>query len=194
MKIAIKQNILEAGNMLDKVQSDPEIIALIEKITLQCIEAVRIGNKILFAGNGGSAADAQHLAAELVCRFMINRRALPAIALTTDTSILTAVGNDFGFNEIFSRQIEGLANEGDILFVISTSGKSENIRSAITAARNKNLTIVGLTGERGTEMAALCDYAICIPSSDTARIQEGHILLGHIICKLIENNVATARP
>jgi len=174
--------------MLNGIQSNPDTISLIEKITEQCIAAIRKGNKILFAGNGGSAADAQHLAAELVCRFMENRAALPAIALTTDTSVLTAIGNDFGFDELFSRQIEALANKGDVLFVISTSGQSRNIRIAIEMARTKNITVVGLTGNVGVEMAALCDYAICVPSENTARIQEGHILIGHIICGLIEKN------
>jgi D-sedoheptulose 7-phosphate isomerase len=140
----------------------------------------------MFIGNGGSAADAQHLAAEFVSRFSFDRSGLPAIALTTDTSVLTAVGNDYGFEKIFSRQIESIGGEDDLLVAISTSGTSRNIISAIEAARARGITTVGMTGENGKEMAAICDMAVRVPSVQTAHIQEAHITLGHIVCGLVE--------
>ena len=151
-----------------------------------CIKCLRAGGKILLAGNGGSAADAQHIAGEFVSRFAFDRPGLPAIALTTDTSIMTAIGNDYGYETIFARQIQAHAKPGDIFIGYSTSGKSPNILLAFAEARQSGLLTIGLTGNRGGEMLALCDYLLATPSSDTPRIQEGHAVLGHILCGLVE--------
>jgi D-sedoheptulose 7-phosphate isomerase len=148
--------------------------------------ALQAGRKIFWCGNGGSAADAQHLAAEIVGRFRRNRRAMPSIALTTDTSVLTAVANDFGYDTVFSRQLEALGAPGDVLVGISTSGNSPNVVAALEAARKLDIFTVALTGIGGGKMAALADYLFAVPSRDTARIQETHILAGHMLCDWIE--------
>jgi D-sedoheptulose 7-phosphate isomerase len=146
--------------------------------------------KVLLCGNGGSAADAQHIAAELVIRMTkADRAALPAIALTTDSSMLTAGGNDLGFENIFARQVEALGNGGDLLIAISTSGKSENVNRAITEAKRRGMTVIGLLGKDGGAAKALVDVPIVIPSNDTQRIQEGHITVAHILCGIIENEM-----
>ena len=150
------------------------------------IETLLSGGKILLCGNGGSAADAQHIAAELVGRYEKDRRALPAIALTTDTSALTALANDYDYSRIFARQVEALARNGDCLIAISTSGESENVTAAVMAARNIGCKVVGMTGEKGRKLASLSDACLMIPASRTARIQEGHITVAHIWCELIE--------
>jgi len=152
-------------------------------------EALRRGNKLLFAGNGGSAADAQHWAGELVSRFNFDRPGLAAIALTTDTSILTAIGNDYGYDYVFARQIEALGRSGDLLFAISTSGNSKNIVRAIKAARDAGIGVIGFTGQSGGAMAELCDVCFRMPSGETPKIQEGHEFLGHLICGLIEHEM-----
>jgi len=144
------------------------------------------GGKILICGNGGSAADAQHIAAELVNRFMLERPPLPAIALTTDTSILTAVGNDYGFDQVFRKQVLALGNPGDTLLAISTSGNSENVIQALAAARDKGLTRIGLTGGNGGEMAKLCDFHINVADKCTPLAQEVHIAVGHLLCRLVD--------
>lgn len=151
------------------------------------IDALKKENKILFAGNGGSAADAQHLAAEFIGRFQKDRPSLPALALTTDTSILTALGNDYGFDKIFARQIEGLVKEGDIFFAISTSGNSENVIEAVKVCRKRSCSTIGLLGKNGGKLAEIVDLPIIIESDNTARIQENHIVIGHMICQLVEN-------
>ena len=163
----------------------PFISDLAQKI-ITCLEA---GGKVLFFGNGGSAADAQHLAAELVVRYRLNRKALPAIALTTDTSILTACGNDFGFETIYARQIEALANQGDVAIGISTSGNSPNVIAALSAAKTKGCLTVAFTGENANKCSGLADLTFQAPSSVTARIQECHLLVGHIISELIESAI-----
>jgi D-sedoheptulose 7-phosphate isomerase len=145
---------------------------------------------VLLCGNGGSAADAQHLAAELVSRFRIERRALPAIALTTDTSILTAISNDYDYERVFSRQVEALGRPGDILIGISTSGNSRNVRAAMLAARSCEMACLGLLGSGGGAILSACDLAIVVPSSDTPRIQEVHIAIGHVLCDLVESRIA----
>ena len=155
------------------------------------ITALAQGGKIMFAGNGGSAADAQHLAAELVNRFLINRRPLAGLALTTDTSNLTAIANDFSFEEIFSKQVEALGRPGDVLFGISTSGSSANIVRAVAAAKAGGLLTIGLTGAHGT-LKDLCDLCIAVPGEHTPRIQECHILIGHMLCELIEVRLCSA--
>jgi len=160
----------------------------IKVIASQISETLRRGNKIMLCGNGGSAADAQHIATEFIVRFRgdFNRRSLPAIALTTDTSLLTACANDYGFDEIFKRQVEGLGNEGDLLIGISTSGNSPNVYKAIEYASDQNIQTVILAGRDGGTIAGIAQYSIIIPHKDTARIQEAHITIGHILCRLTE--------
>lgn len=159
---------------------------VIEEFAQIIIAALEGGNKILICGNGGSASDAQHIAAEFVGRYETERKAFPAIALTTDTSALTAVANDYGFEKIFSRQVEALGNQGDVLIAISTSGNSPNVNSAVMTARRRGLKTLGLTGAKGKKLASLCDFAILVPAERTARIQEAHITIGHIFCELID--------
>ena len=150
------------------------------------VQTLQNGRKILLCGNGGSAADAQHIAAELTGRYKTERRGLPAIALTTDTSALTAIANDFGYDKVFSRQVEALANQGDLLIGISTSGNSANIVLALEQARAIGCTTLGLTGNSGGKMNALCDINLVVPSNNTPRIQEMHILFGHILCQIVD--------
>jgi D-sedoheptulose 7-phosphate isomerase len=153
-------------------------------------ETLKGGNKILLCGNGGSAADAQHIAAELVGRYEKQRRAFPAVSLTTDTSAMTAVGNDYGFEEIFARQVEALGARGDVLIAISTSGKSPNILKAADQARAIGCKIIGLTGCSGEPLASHCDLAVVVPSDRTSRVQEAHITIGHIWCEMVDANLA----
>ncbi len=154
-----------------------------------CTKAIKSGNKIMFFGNGGSASDAQHLATELTVRFINDRDPISAIALTTDTSTLTATGNDFGFDYIFSRQVEAIGNSGDIVIALSTSGNSPNIIKALEMARSKNITTIGFSGRDGGKMKSLCEHILIVPSEVTARIQEMHILLGHMLCGGLEQNL-----
>src|SRR5574344_88151 len=154
------------------------------------VETLRNGNKILLCGNGGSAADAQHIAAELTGRYKTERRGLPGIALTTDTSALTAIGNDYGYDRVFDRQVEALANKGDLLIGISTSGNSTNVINALKVAREMGCKTLGLTGRDGGSMNELCDINLVVPSNDTPRIQEMHILFAHTICQIIDNELS----
>ena len=162
------------------------IVDSVADASRECIDCLLGGGKILIFGNGGSAADAQHIAAELVGSYKINRKGLPAIALTTDSSSLTSIGNDFGYKHVFDRQVEALAREGDIVIGISTSGKSANVISALKLASQMNCITLGLSGNDGGEMNQICDINIVAPSYDTPRIQEIHILIGHTICHLID--------
>jgi D-sedoheptulose 7-phosphate isomerase len=173
--------------LLNLMVADEGMLALSETIARRCIEALKSGRKLLLAGNGGSAADAQHLAAEFVARFYFDRPGLPAIALNTDTSVLTAVGNDYGFERLFARQVEALGVKGDVFFGISTSGRSRNVLRALDECRHRGIITVGMTGAAGGDMLELCDYCIRIPSTETPKIQEGHIVIGHIICALVED-------
>jgi D-sedoheptulose 7-phosphate isomerase len=157
-------------------------------------ERVRAGGKILLFGNGGSAADAQHIAAELIIRYKSDRAAIPAIALTTDSSALTACGNDLGFEALFERQIEGLGRPGDVAVGISTSGNSPNVLRGLARARDMRLATLGLTGGSGGRMRELCDAVIVVPSAVTARIQEMHILIGHVLCKALEQRLGLVAP
>jgi D-sedoheptulose 7-phosphate isomerase len=169
-----------------------ENTALLEQIAGVCAliaNAYKSNKKTLLAGNGGSAADAQHIAAELVNRFYMDRPGLPSIALTTDTSILTGIGNDYGYEQLFARQVQALGNEGDVFIGISTSGNSPNIIRAFEACKEKGIITIGLTGENGGKMAGLCDHCINVPSNETPRIQEAHILIGHIMCYIIEQEM-----
>jgi len=154
------------------------------------IDSLQSGGKIMFCGNGGSAADSQHLSAELVGRYKKKRKAIASISLTTDTSAITAIGNDFDFNEIFSRQIEAIGESGDVLYAISTSGNSKNIINAIKVAKGLEIKTIGVTGQDGGELNNLCDKIIKVPSISADRIQEMHIAIGHIICEQIENNLS----
>ena len=163
-----------------------EILVQVERVAAAIKTALANGKKVLFCGNGGSAADSQHLAAEFVGRFQKERQGLPAIALTVDTSILTAVGNDYGFDKVFVRQVEALGNEGDVLVGISTSGNSPNVLAAIELAKAKGIYCVGMTAAGGGKMLEVCDECIAIPAKITARAQEMHILIGHILCELVD--------
>lgn len=174
--LSVKQRILEDAQLVQQVTTMGHLL----------IDRYRQGNKLLVAGNGGSAADAQHIAAEFVSRFNFDRPGLPALALTTDTSILTAVGNDYGYDRLFSRQVEANGVAGDVFLGISTSGNSANVLEALRACRDKGVTSFGLTGETGGRMLELCDYCLCVPSRDTPRIQEAHILIGHTLCAMVE--------
>ena len=165
------------------------MVDLVSAIAADCVTSINAGGKLLFAGNGGSAADSQHMAGEYVSRFLIERPGLPAIALTTDTSILTAIGNDYGYEELFSRQIQALGKAGDVLFVYSTSGNSVNCLNGIALARSKNIKIVGMTGMKGGAMDSKCDHVVRIPSNSTPHIQEGHLIIGHAICALVEHSI-----
>jgi D-sedoheptulose 7-phosphate isomerase len=168
-----------------------EMFDNIEKIGIELAKVIKNGGKIMFCGNGGSAADSQHLAAELVVRLRssFNRPAIPAIALTVDTSVITACGNDFGYDDIFSRQIEAIGNPGDALIAISTSGNSKNVLQAINIAKQKGISVVGFLGGNGGQMLDMCNYYFLSPSSNTARIQETHIMVGHILCEIIEEEL-----
>lgn len=174
--IAVKQQLLKHTGICAEVA---------ERI----IRAIRSGKKLLLFGNGGSAADAQHIAAELVGRYYLDRPALPAQALTANTSTLTAIGNDYAYDQIFSRQIEAFGQAGDVAIGISTSGNSRNVVEALRVAKRKDMVTVGLTGESGGQLKADVDYCICVPSRDTPRIQEAHILVGHILSELVEQAI-----
>ncbi len=186
---AISSIIQESIDVKQSFLADASNIVLIENICNSITNAFKNGRKVLLCGNGGSAADAQHIAAEFSGRFKINRPALPAEALHVNTSYLTAVGNDYGFDVIYSRMIEGIGCEGDVLIALSTSGNSNNILNAIKAAKSKSMVTIGMTGISGGDMNDHCDFMVKIPSSNTPRIQESHILVGHIICQLVENNI-----
>jgi len=185
----IKNQIQASYETKQKILVNEELLNIIQTVAQKCVELYRGDAKTMLAGNGGSAADAQHIAAELVGRYGFDRPSLSSIALTTDTSNLTAIGNDYGYDQVFSRQVEGVGREGDILFGISTSGNSQNIVNAFEAAKKKNIMTVALVGRDGGKMGTMADYAIIIPSNDTPRIQESHILVGHIICDIIEKEI-----
>lgn len=183
----IQEHIQRSIEAKRKLADAPQV-ALLQQAADLCIGALRQGNKVLLAGNGGSAADAQHIAAELVGRYRQERPALPAIALTTDTSALTAIGNDYGYERIFSRQLEALSKPGDVFIGISTSGNSANILAATDTAHELGVKVVGLTGHGGA-LADRADVVLCVESTYTATIQECHIMLGHILCALIETTL-----
>ena len=176
----------------NKLLGDAEVITTINECIEVLVNAFRNGNKVLFCGNGGSAADAQHLAAEFSGRFYIDRDALPAEALHCNSSYITAVGNDYGYDLIYARMIKGIGHKGDILVGLSTSGNSKNIINAFETAKQKDMITIGFTGLTGGSLKPLCDYLINIPSSDTPRIQECHITVGHIICQLVEQKLFAA--
>ena len=183
----------ETADNLRAMSEDAALHAALVQVAQACVATLRAGGKVLFAGNGGSAADAQHLAGELVSRFNYDRPGLAAFALTTDTSVLTAIGNDYGYERLFARQVEAVGRAGDVLVAISTSGRSPNIIEALRVARDKGLGTVGLTGRSGGRMAEFCDHVLRTPSDATPRIQEGHIAIGHTICWLIERQIFPQR-
>ena len=171
------------------VLADPALLKDIADVAQRCVDTLRSGNKLLLAGNGGSASDAQHIAAELVGRFELDRKGLPAIALTTNASQLTAISNDYGYQAVFARQVEAFGASGDLFVGLSTSGNSSNVVAAAEVAKAQGLTIIGLTGMSGGKLEALCDVCLKIPSKNTARIQESHITIGHILCAQIEREL-----
>ncbi len=177
--IAVKQAML----------SDEHTVGAIAEIASALVESIRAGHKVLLCGNGGSAADAQHIAAELVGRFYTNRKPLPALSLAVNTSTITALSNDFSFDDVFTRQVHGLGQSGDTLIGLSTSGDSENVYRALATAREMDMTTVAFTGTSGGKLLAVSDHCLRIPSEDTARIQEAHITAAHIICELVESEL-----
>ena len=176
-----------------KILNDAELLGQLEDSISLCVEALKKGKKLLFAGNGGSASDAQNLAAELVGRYRFDRESLPGIAITTDTSALTAIGNDYGYEEVFSRQLSGLGQEGDVLVAISTSGNSGNILKAVEVAQKKGIKVIGMSGPKG-KLKELSDTCLAIPAPLTATVQEAHIMLGHILCDGIEQAMCPELP
>lgn len=185
----ISAQIAATQRVITAMLNDQALLSVVEYAATACITCIRNGGKILLAGNGGSAADAQHIAAELVSRFEFDRPGMSAIALTTDTSILTAIGNDYGYETLFSRQIQAHGNPGDVFIGYSTSGRSPNILRAIEEAASQEMICIGLTGNRGGPMNELCDYLLEVPSGETPKIQEGHLMLGHILCGLVESRL-----
>lgn len=185
----IQKKIQESIDVKMKLLDNKELLGLVQKSADFMIESYRKNGRVFFAGNGGSAADAQHLSAELVSRFYLERRGLASEALNTNTSVLTAIGNDYGFDRVFARQIEANGREGDVFVGLSTSGNSKNILAAIEACRVKKIKVIGFTGESGGKMDDCCDIIIKIPAKDTPRIQESHIMLGHIICEIVEKEL-----
>ena len=189
MQNTIGRQMEESQRVMAAMHVDGALRRALAAASQTCIDALRGGGKILLAGNGGSAADAQHIAGELVSRFAFDRPGLAAVALTTDTSILTAIGNDYGYERLFARQVQALARRGDVLVVYSTSGRSPNILRALECARDSAVHTIGFTGNRGGPMTELCDHLLAVPAADTPKIQEGHLVLGHILCGLIESTL-----
>jgi D-sedoheptulose 7-phosphate isomerase len=186
MADAITDYLKQSRDVVQAAIDDPAVAAAIGATAEAVANALAGGHKLLLAGNGGSAGDAQHIAGELLARFNYDRAPIAAIALTTDSSVLTAIGNDYGYEQVFERQIRGLGNPGDVFIALSTSGRSRNILRAIEAARDKGVTIVGFTGWTGGDMRTRCDICLCAPSASTPLIQQIHMIAGHILCSLVE--------
>ena len=182
----IEAYIQKVGKNLANLKAEKHKIDQISRIMFDTLVAEK---KIMFCGNGGSAADAQHLAAEFMGRFLVDRKPLPALSLTVDTSAITAIGNDYGFDKVFSRQLRGIGQSGDILVAISTSGNSVNVIDAIQSAREKDITTIGLTGNGGGQLADLCDVSIVVQAVQTNHIQEMHIVIGHLLCAIVEKQM-----
>jgi D-sedoheptulose 7-phosphate isomerase len=189
MKDHIKNILQSSISVKSSILNNAELLATIEQVVEKLVNAFKNGNKVLFCGNGGSAADAQHLAAEFSGRFYSDRDPLPSDALHCNTSYLTAVANDYGYDLVYSRMIKGIGKAGDVLIGLSTSGNSVNITNALQSAHDLGMITVGFTGEGGGKMKALCDYLVNVPSNDTPRIQESHITIGHIMCQLVEEQL-----
>ncbi len=184
----VRTELTKAADVMRAMLGDAALLDGVRDVAQACTKSLRDGGKIMFCGNGGSAADSQHLAAELVGTLQVARGPLPAVALTTDTSALTAIGNDFGYEHVFARQVEALGRPGDVLVGITTSGRSKNVLAALEAARARGVATVGMTGHGAgsADLEAVADYCLRVPSAETHKIQEGHIVLGHIVCGLIE--------
>ena len=191
MQDIIGEQMLQAQRVMAAMHDDTALRAALQSAAQACIDSLRAGGKVLLAGNGGSAADAQHIAGELVSRFAFDRPGLAAVALTTDTSILTAIGNDYGYEMLFARQVQALGRRGDVFIAYSTSGRSPNILRALQTARAAGLCTVGFTGNREGSLGGLCDHLLAVPAADTPKIQEGHLVLGHILCGLVESALFT---
>ncbi|KKM22062.1 hypothetical protein LCGC14_1629150 [marine sediment metagenome] len=189
MEKIVKEILNESIRVKKKIVDDPSLLSQINQISSIIIEAYRRKKKVILFGNGGSAADAQHIAGELVNRLHLEREALPAIALTTDSSVLTSIANDYDYSRIFARQVEALAKEGDVVIGISTSGGSSNVIEAVKTAKEKGAKTVGFTGKKGGKLAELVDFVISVPSDETPRVQESHITILHIICYLVEREL-----
>jgi len=187
--IDFSERIGQVSHSLDRMAKDRELLSTVIAVADLIAEAMQRGNKLLICGNGGSAADAQHMAGEFVCRFHKDRAPLPALALSTDTSVLTAISNDYSYTDVFGRQVLAHGKEGDVLFGISTSGNSENVRCAFEAAKRLGVRTVLLTGERPSDMETLADVIIKAPSTNTPRIQEMHLIIEHVICEAIEERI-----
>lgn len=187
----MKQKILRIiDECLEVKEKSKSLAGVIEKIAQEIIKCYSIGGKVVIFGNGGSAADAQHIATELVCRFEKERKSLNAVALTTNTSSLTAIANDYGFDKIFSRQVESVVEKGDVVIAISTSGNSKNVIEGAKQSKKQGAVVVGFAGAGGGKLKNVCDITLKVPSANTARIQEVHITIGHIICKLVEDELS----
>ena len=180
---------IEEKEILLKSIRENGYLDIVNKVGEELANAIRNGNKILLAGNGGSAADAQHFAGEIVGRFLMERKAMPAISLCVDPVVVTCIGNDYGYDEVFARQIQGLGCKGDVFIGISTSGNSENIIKAIHMAKEREMLVVGFAGKNGGKMKEFCDYALVVPSDRTARIQEMHTFTVHLLCEMIEKEI-----
>jgi len=185
----ISSQVKKSIEVKQKLLDNQELMDLIQEVASKCVKVYKNGNKTLIAGNGGSAADAQHIAGEFVSRFYFDRPGLASIALTTDTSIMTAIGNDYGYEKLFSRQLQANGIKGDMFIGISTSGNSANVIEALKECKEKGIITVGLTGEKGGKMAEMCDFCIKVPSNETPRVQEAHILIGHIVCAVVEEAI-----
>ena len=182
---AIREQIVASIAVKQALLADESLLGKIEKLAADCVQCLKAGGKVVFAGNGGSFADAQHLSAEFVSRFMFDRAPLASLVLGANNSAISAIGNDYGYAQVFARELQGVASPDDVFIPITTSGNSPNILVAVEQARKQGLTTVAFTGEGGGKLAPLCD-CLCVPSRETARIQECHILIGHIVCGLVE--------
>ena len=189
MQNEIKISLMATRQVIEDMLAHTSLQNELARAVDTCVCALRSGGKLMFAGNGGSAAEAQHLSAEMVGRFLKERRPLPSIALSTDTSALTAIGNDYGYEHVFSRQVEALGNKGDVLIAMSTSGRSPNIVSAMKSARDRGVVTIAVTGVHPRDMGEIADIVLKVPSSHTPQIQEGHLVLGHLLCGMVENQL-----
>lgn len=185
----LKAEVSRSIEVMQAILADEGLIETVDRIAAACASAIAAGGKVMFCGNGGSAGDSQHLAAELVGKLVFNRPAMAGMALTVDTSALTAIGNDFGYEYVFARQVEGLGRAGDVLIGISTSGRSKNVIKAMEVARERGIVTVAMTGSARGPMADLADHWLAVPATETQKIQEGHIVLGHIFCAMIEQAI-----
>jgi D-sedoheptulose 7-phosphate isomerase len=189
MQDDIHVSLMATRQVMEDMLADSQLHTRLRQAVDHCVLGLNAGKKLMFVGNGGSAAEAQHLSAEMVGRFLKERRALPSIALNTDTSALTAIGNDYGYDQVFARQVEALGQPGDILISMSTSGRSKNVVAAMQVARQIGLINIALTGIHPRDMGELADVLLKVPSSHTPQIQEGHLVLGHLLCGMVENQL-----